>query len=63
MSQHAPGYCDGHNSDVFIPAVYLWVCALNGNEVELCVECCAAWRLNAASDPALAASSITQLSR
>jgi hypothetical protein len=35
-----------------IPAAYLWVTAV-GNEIPLCVSCCACWRQNAVDDPDL----------
>lgn len=46
----AAGRCVMHNSDVNIPAVYLWY-TLIGNIVPVCVECCAWMRENAAETP------------
>lgn len=43
------------------PARYRWVSAVSGNVVLLCVECCMWWRRNAAEDPDLAPSRITEL--
>lgn len=44
------GYCYGlgHQAEVR----YRWTFPI-GNVVELCVECCAAWRLNAVKDPSV----------
>lgn len=42
-------------------AVYMWTCALSGNTVPLCVECCAWWRMNARLEPDLAPSRIRQI--
>lgn len=41
------GRCVMHNSDVQIPARYVMTLPI-GNEVPLCVECCAWWRADAA---------------
>jgi hypothetical protein len=62
MSQHAPGFCDGHNTDVLVPSVYRWTCALSGNEIELCERCCAEWRANGVAYPDLAPSRIELVS-
>jgi hypothetical protein len=42
------------------PAVYMWTCALSGNTVPLCAECCAYWRKTARDEPDLAPSAIHQ---
>lgn len=43
------------------PAVYVWTCQPSGNQIPLCVDCCAGWRANAVDDPALGPESIRQL--
>ena len=43
-------------------AVYVWTSQPSGNEVPLCIECCAEWRVNAADDPTLEPYSIRQIS-
>lgn len=46
----AAGRCWVHQD---IPAAYVWHAAI-GNQIPLCVECCARWRANAeagAADP------------
>ena len=45
------------------PAVYLWTCALSGNTVPLCVECCAYWRKIGRDEPDLAPSRIRQIAQ
>jgi hypothetical protein len=39
--------CLMHNTDVSIPARYVMLLPI-GNEITLCVECCAWWRQDAA---------------
>lgn len=47
----AARHCWAHSTDaggdVNVPAAYVWHTAI-GNEVPLCVACCAAWRADAA---------------
>jgi hypothetical protein len=42
-------------------AVYRWTCALSGNTVSLCAECCAHWRMTARDEPDLAPSAIHEI--
>jgi hypothetical protein len=42
-------------------AVYRWTCALSGNTVSLCTECCAHWRMTARDEPDLAPSAIHEI--
>jgi len=39
----------------------MWTCQPSGNDIPLCIECCAGWRRNAVDDPALGPESIRQL--
>lgn len=39
------------------PAAYLWY--VNGTGIRLCVRCCVIWRMNAADDPELMPTCIT----
>lgn len=52
------GHCEGlgHTAEVR----YVWTFP-NGNVVELCVECCAAWRMNAVETPSLRPASIKEI--
>lgn len=52
------GYCYGlgHHAEIR----YEWTFP-NGNVVELCVECCAVWRLNAAKDLTLGPAQIIEV--
>jgi hypothetical protein len=43
----AEGRCIMHNPDVNIPARYVMALPI-GNEITLCVDCCAWWRKDAA---------------
>ena len=43
------------------PAAYLWTAHPSGNEIPLCVECCAAWRDIACKEPDLAPARIQSL--
>jgi hypothetical protein len=44
-----------------VPAAYMWTCQPSGNEVPLCVSCCAHWRENAAIEPDLLPARIRSL--
>ncbi len=46
-------WCWAHNSDVYQPARYVWKAQISGNEVPLCEDCCAKWRVNARAEPDL----------
>lgn len=52
------GYCYGlgHMADLR----YVWTFP-NGNVLELCVECCAGWRMNATEEPSLRPKSIEEI--
>ena len=52
------GYCDGlgHRAELR----YRWTFPI-GNVCELCVECCAAWRLNAVRCPSLRPAEIVEI--
>jgi hypothetical protein len=44
------------------PAAYLWTASPSGNEIPLCVECCAYWRVTARDEPDLGPARIRSLS-
>ena len=42
-------------------AAYMWTASPSGNEIPLCAECCAAWRVNAVAEPDLGPARIRSL--